>query len=346
MLVVGLVVGRARAAQLSAAPRQQRLEGADHPGIDPGRHRRVPLPGLGRGDRDVAGRAAHRAGLPRVQGARPSLRRPGPGLAAQRVAADLRRGGRRSSGSSALAFLVATGVTLARVPGWLGTGHPRRVPRLRHRGVVQQPVAVRPGQRRRVRDRSASVWRWRSVPVRRATDRPTRSASSRARAGRRRPGARLTAHAHQSAAPRRHRPRGRGDPRRGRPAATARGGQPRPGDRTAARRARPLRVAIVPGPRPPDPGLARPGGRAARPARHRARRLGRHRLPAAVLRAGPGRSRQPAGQPARARAVGRPGRGGEGRRGLGRRPRLHPGATTRPRACRRSSPRSRPRSPA
>ncbi len=51
-----------------------------------------------------------------------------------------------------------------RVPGWLGTGDPRRIPRLRHRGVVQQPVAVRPGQRRGVLDHRGRAGTGRAGP--------------------------------------------------------------------------------------------------------------------------------------------------------------------------------------
>ena len=69
-------------------------EGDGPAGIDPRGQRRAALPGLGRGDQHVARRAAHRPGLPRLQGAGRPVRGPDPRLAAQRVAADLRRGGR------------------------------------------------------------------------------------------------------------------------------------------------------------------------------------------------------------------------------------------------------------
>ena len=74
-----------------------------------------------------------------------------PRLTAQRMAADLRRGGRdrrarrpgvphrdrRHAGARA---------------GLVGDRHPGRIPRLCHRGVVQQPAAVRAGVRGRVHD--------------------------------------------------------------------------------------------------------------------------------------------------------------------------------------------------
>ena len=91
-LIGGLVVG---AVLLPSVPANCERDhaGAGHPGHDPGRHRRVPVPGLGRRGRDVAGRAAHRAGVPRVQAARARVRRPAPGLSTQRVAPAVRRGG-------------------------------------------------------------------------------------------------------------------------------------------------------------------------------------------------------------------------------------------------------------
>ena len=148
----------------------------------------------------------------------------------------------------------------------------------------------------------------------------------------------------QPPADRRLRPRGRPGLARGRPAAPGGRGQPRPGVRAPARRARARRDRRLPGPRPADPGRPRAVGRAARPARHRPRRLGRARLPPRVLRPGPGRSREPAGEPARPGPLGRAARGG---------PAAPAGAasssasrpSTRPTACPPSWPRSRPPSP-
>ncbi len=79
-----------------------------------------------------------------------------------------------------IAFLVATAVTLARVPGWLGTGILAGFLGYVDRGVVQQPVAVRARVGRGLRRSSVSAWRWRSVPVPRRP-RPTRSSRTSSR---------------------------------------------------------------------------------------------------------------------------------------------------------------------
>ena len=299
---------------------------------------RVPVPGLGRGGRDVAGRTAHRAGVPRLQAARRDVRRPAPRVAPQRVAASLRGGGddRRADRDrvrhrDGLVARPGPGLAWDRPVGRLprATSWPRRsTTRSSSSGSARSPSRW-----------SASGWPWPSERVRPtaiedagdATARTPRSSrrASRPHRARRSPratpdleprgaasrraepvdGATLAGHADQPPAHRRSGLRGRARARRDRAAPTPRRRQPRPGDRTARRRSRPVRRRPVPGPGPADPGRARPVGRAPRATGHRPRHLGRDRLPPPLLRPRPGGSRQSAGQPARPGAVGRAARG-------------------------------------
>ena len=139
----------------------------------------------GAAHRDGRGQAAHRAGLPGLQGAR---RRPSATRSWVRPTTNgCGSSPRRASivGLVGLAFLVATGDHAGARPGLARDRHPRRVHRLRHRGVVQQPAAVRPGVSASRSRSSASAWRWPSGLVHRATaDRRRPGQRSRARAGR------------------------------------------------------------------------------------------------------------------------------------------------------------------
>ena len=99
VLVGGLVVGRARAAQLPPTTGSQRRRRCSHPAAILVASDEYRFRAWGAALADVQDKPADRAGLSRLQGARRDLRRPGPGLATQRMAQDLRRGGRRSSAS-------------------------------------------------------------------------------------------------------------------------------------------------------------------------------------------------------------------------------------------------------
>ena len=96
VLVVGVGAGALLLPSYLQLPSPE-LGCADRPRNRSGRLGRISLPGMALGDRDVAGRAGHRPGIPRVPAARAAVRRRAPRFAAQRVAAPVRGGrhGRR-----------------------------------------------------------------------------------------------------------------------------------------------------------------------------------------------------------------------------------------------------------
>ncbi len=172
VLVVGLVVGRARCCRRYLQLRGSSVsEGAVSPGSILVASDELPVPGLGRGGPrcGATSRSSGRATWPTRSSPRPSATRSW----ARRTTSGCGSSPRRASivGLVGLAFLVATAGRSGARPRLAGDRDPGRLPRLRHRGVVQQPVAVRPGHRPSPSRSSASGWRWRSVPVRRR--RPT-----------------------------------------------------------------------------------------------------------------------------------------------------------------------------
>ena len=136
-------------------PRAARLGGGRRLGEDgrhPRRERRAALHGVGCLDPDVRRPTGHGLGLPQLPRHRRPVRRHGPQLAPQRVAAVLRGAGDRGWARRARPRPDGPGTAGARAR-LAGDRDPGRVPVLRDRGLVQQPAPVHPGLDRRVHDR-------------------------------------------------------------------------------------------------------------------------------------------------------------------------------------------------